>query len=128
MRRHFGRLPFLLAVVIGASLWLAVSFVSGRREAWDSAGYWALGYPLSIVACAYLGYSYPVRSWRWALLLFQAQFLAGCLRAGEVGNLWPLGIALFAIMSLPGVLAAMLGAWWRRRSRGAGDEPANRAS
>jgi len=96
--------------VIGAALWWTTSFLSGRREAWDGALYWVLGYPLSILACAFLGYSYPQRSWRWPLLLFEAQFVAMCARNGEVGGLWPLGMVMFAIIALPGVLAAWLAA------------------
>jgi hypothetical protein len=111
-------LPFLLAAVIGAALWWATAFISGRREPWDGAMYWALAYPLSILACAFLGHAYPERSWRWPLLLFEAQFVAGCVRNGEVGNLWPLGIVMFAILALPGVLAAALAARLKRRSRG----------
>jgi hypothetical protein len=124
MERRSSRLPFLVAVVIGASLWWVAAFISGRREAWDGAAYWVLAYPLSVVACACLGYSYPERPWRWALLLFQGQFVAMCLRDGEVGNLWPLGMALFAIMALPGVLVAKWTASFNRRSRGAAAEQA----
>jgi hypothetical protein len=119
-----SRLPFLLAAAIGAALWSAAALISGRPEPWDGAGYWALAYPLSILACALLGYSYPERSWRWALLLFEAQFVAMCVRNGELGNLWPLGMVLFAIVALPGVFAARLTARLSRRSRGAADEPA----
>ena len=37
--------------------------------------------------------------------------------AGELGNLWPLAIAMFVILSLPGVALAVFTAWLRRRSR-----------
>jgi hypothetical protein len=123
-----SRLPFLLAAAIGAVLWWAAAFISGRREPWDGAGYWAVAYPLSILACAFLGYSHPQRSWGLALLLFEAQFFAMCVRNGELGNLWPLGMVLFAIVALPGVFAAMLTARLKRRSRGAADEQASRPS
>jgi len=108
-------LPYLLAVGIGAALWFATSFISGHREAWDGSAYWALTYPLSMLACAFLGHSYPERAWLWALLLFEAQFVAMLVRNGEVGSLWPLGMVMFAILAVPGVLAATLGAWWKRR-------------
>ena len=33
-----------------------------------------------------------------------------CLRNGELGNLWPMGMLLFAVISLPGMLAAKVAA------------------
>jgi len=108
--------PFLLAAALGALLWYAAAIVSGKREAWDAAAYWAVAYPAALLICAYLGYSYPVRSWRWPLVLFEAQFIAMCIRNGELGNLWPLGMALFAVVALPGILAARLGARFSLRS------------
>lgn len=50
------------------------------------------------------------------VLLFEAQFLAMCVRNGEIGHLWPLGMALFAFLSLPGILVAKVAAHraWRR--------------
>ncbi len=113
-RRTFA--PIVLAVSTGAALWFAAAIASGKQEAWDGTAYWALAYPAAIAACAYLGYSYPDRSWRWALLLFQAQFIAMCILNGEIGNLWPLGIALLAVIALPGVLASKLAARARRRT------------
>jgi hypothetical protein len=98
--------PVMLAFLAGALLWFAASLLTARREPWDSSAYWAVVYPLSIVGCAALGYRYPDRPWRWALVLFEAQFVAMCVRTGEVGNLWPMGMALFAIVAIPGVVAA----------------------
>lgn len=57
-----------------------------------------------------LGYSFPERPWRWPLVLFAAQFVAMCLLNGELGNLWPLGMALFAVLALPGIVAAKVAA------------------
>ena len=69
--------------------------------------------PLAIVGCALLGYLYPDRPWRWALVLFEAQFVAMCIRNGELGNLWPMGMGLFAIVALPGVVAAKVASQFR---------------
>jgi hypothetical protein len=102
--------PALIASVGGAVLWLAIAALSGKREAWDSPAYWLLAYPMALLICAYLGYTHPQRSWRWALFLFEAQLIAMCLRNGEFGNLLPFGVVLFAILALPGMLAARLAA------------------
>lgn len=99
-----------IAAVVGMALWFAASLVSGEREPWDGSFYWVFAYPLAVLACAFLGYLYPRRPWRWPLVLFAAQFVAMCLRNAELGNLWPLGMALFLILALPGVVAAKFAA------------------
>jgi hypothetical protein len=111
----YGPVPFLIAVVLGAALWFGISMLTGKREPWDAQAYWALAYPAAILAAALLGYFYPERPWRWAALLFASQFLAMCVRNGELGNLWPLGIAVFAVLALPAVIAARLAARFNRR-------------
>lgn len=99
-----------LAGVAGALLWFVSAFVSGRREAWDAPFYWMIAFPASLAVCAALGWRFPQRPWRWALLLFQGQFIAMCMRNGEVGSLAPLGMLMFALLSLPGMLVAGLAA------------------
>lgn len=107
--------PVVVASVLGAALWFAAA-LSGKREAWDASAYWEFAYPITLVACAYLGYAYPHRPWRWVLALFAGQFVAMCIRNGELGNLWPLGMLLFAVIALPGIVAARLGTRLSRRS------------
>lgn len=102
--------PLGIAAAVGFTLWFATSVLTGRREAWDASAYWTLAYPLSLLTCALLGYSYPDRPWRWALALFQAQFIAMCVRNGELGNLWPLGMVMFAVVGLPGIAVARIAA------------------
>lgn len=107
--------PYAVAIIAGMALWFAASAVAGRREAWDAGIYWSLFYPLSIGGCGLLGYLYPERPWRWAVALFVAQCAAMMLRNGEIGNLFPLGVILFGVLSLPGVAVAKAGAKFRRR-------------
>lgn len=104
-----------LAGVAGALLWFVSAFASGRREPWDAPFYWMIAFPASLAACAWFGHRYPDRPWRWALLLFQGQFVAMCIRNGEIGGLAPLGMLLFAALSLPGMLAARIAARFGRR-------------
>lgn len=107
----------LLSALIGAALWLLASRFANGREAWDAPGYWQLGYPLALLASAALGWWFPRGAWRWPLVMFVAQSLTAFVLAGELGNLWPLAIAMFVILSLPGVALAVFTAWLRRRSR-----------
>lgn len=101
---------YALAIAAGAAIWLFVSLVTGRREAWDAGIYWSVFYPLAIAVCGFLGHRFPERPWRWALALFFAQCLAMALRNGEIGNLFPLGLIMFGVLSLPAVAAAKFGA------------------
>lgn len=102
--------PLAIALVAGVVLWLAASLITGQREPWDSSAYWWLIYPASITACGYLGYRYPERPVRSSIVLFAGQFLGMVLRNGEIGNLWLLGMLLFAIIAIPGMLAARIAA------------------
>lgn len=105
-----------IATVIGVALWFVSSLLTSKREPWDASVYWVLVYPLAVAACALLGYRYPERPWRWPLVLFEAQFIAMCVRNGELGNLWPLGMLLFAVVALPGIVAAKVAARFRSAS------------
>ena len=109
------RLPYAVAAVAGVALWIAASALSGRREAWDADIYWTVAYPVALASCGLLGVLWPQKPWRWALALFLGQFAGMALRNGEMGNLAPLGLVLFAVLSLPGMLVAQLGARFRAR-------------
>ncbi|HQR53510.1 MAG TPA: hypothetical protein PLZ79_09595 [Burkholderiales bacterium] len=110
--------PLWIAIIGGALLWTFAAVLSGRREPWDDSGYWGMAYPASIVLAGCIGYFFPDRPWRWVLVLFAAQFVTMCIRNGELGNLWPLGLALFLVLSLPAVFVATVAAGFGRRSRG----------
>jgi hypothetical protein len=99
---------YVLAVAAGMGLWFWIALMSGRREAWDSPVFWAVGYPAAIAVSALLGYFFPRRPWRWALTLFSAQFIAMMIRNGEAGSLWPLGMMLLAVLAVPGMIAAKI--------------------
>jgi len=106
MNQSNARVPYVLAIAAGAILWAVGSAVSDRREAWDSGTYWAVFYPASIAVCAVLGFLFPERPWRWCVALFAAQFVTMALISGEIGNLAPLGLIMFGILSLPAIGAA----------------------
>jgi hypothetical protein len=108
MTSRSATVPVSVAIAAGVALWFVTSALTGKREPWDASAYWAIAYPAAILTSALLGYSYPERPWRWALVLFESQFLAMCVRNGELGNLWPLGMAMFAVIALPAVFAARL--------------------
>ena len=102
--------PFLLAALAGMGLWFATSYISGSREPWDARIYWNAAYPLAIVLSGIFGFYFPLRPWRWAVTLFISQFPAMVIRNGEIGNLWSLGLMLFAVLSIPGIVVGSLAA------------------
>jgi hypothetical protein len=98
----------------GAAIWVAITLATGKREAWDSELYFAAGLPVTYGVSFLLGIV-AQRQWAWAgVAPFSGQFLALLGMAGA-GNLLPLGLVVFAILSAPGVLAAWIGAWVGRR-------------
>ena len=111
------KIPYLVAALAGVALWIGASVLSGRREAWDAPIYWSVAYPAALLACALLGYLWPQKPWRWALALFLFQFVGMAIRNGELGGLWPLGLIVFAALSLPGMLVAHAAAALRRRTK-----------
>lgn len=123
MNRPHSNLSVILALLAGFFLWMIASAVTGRREPWDDSLYWLVVYPLAIVTSAVLGYQYPGRATLLALTVFEAQFLGMALRNGELGNLWPLGMALFAILAIPAVLAARIAARRSPFRADAGEQP-----
>jgi len=99
---------FVIAAMAGVAIWSLAGLVIPRREPWDAGLYWACFYPMAVAVAAVLGYRFPQRPEALAIIVFEAQFLAMCVRNGELGNLWPIGMLLFAVVALPGVAAAKL--------------------
>ena len=110
MNSRRNAIAFAYAALAGVAVWLLASLTIPRREPWDAGIYWALFYPMAIVAAAYLAYRYPQHPGVIAIIVFEGQFLAMCVRNGELGNLWPIGMLLFAVVALPAVAVAGLAA------------------
>jgi hypothetical protein len=112
---------YLLAAAGGAAIWALVSLASGRAEAWDSPLYFSVGIPAGCLISMAFAFFEPERAWRWGVAPFVGQFLWMLVSKGP-GNLLPLGIVAFGVLSIPSIIAAWVGAsiakrWVRR------DEP-----
>lgn len=105
--------PAATALFGGAVLWWIGGTLAHRREPWDSGVYWVVVYPLAVALGAWLGWRFPRRPRLAAVLVFVGQFVAMIVRNGELGGLWPLGLAWFAVLSLPAIAAAT---WLARHS------------
>ena len=100
-----------VAILTGTVVWVVVSTASGRREAWDSELYFLLGMPVVCMVSATLGFFEPNRSWRWGGTPLVGQFFWMLLTQGP-GNLLPLGVVVFGILSVPSIITAQIGAFF----------------
>ena len=88
------------------------------QEAWDLPVYWQIAYPVMVAGSFLLGILGPAHPVRWGLLVGLGQgvwsLVVTALQKG-VPNLLPLGLIMFAILSLPCIAAAWIGGWLGRR-------------
>ena len=107
------KLPLMLSLMAGACGWLALAVTSGR-EAWDVPSYFTTFVPALVLFAGALGVLFPRRAWRWGLALFGGQATAA-FALNPTGGLLPLGLLVFAFLSIPAVISAALGAFVSRR-------------
>lgn len=101
---------YLAAMVSGAVIWIVIALVSGRREAWDTGLYFSFGIPAVCLVSMAFAYLEPGRAWRWGVLPMAGQFIWMLLAQGS-GNLLPLGIIVFGVLSVPPIITARIGAF-----------------
>ena len=101
------------AALTGVALELTVALLTGRREAWDAPQFWTLGLPAALAGAAAIGFFSKGTDWRWTALVVPGQVATMMVRGGEIGGLFPLTIALSAILSAPFVLAAFVASRFR---------------
>jgi len=105
---------YMLTAGVAAAVWLVPWLLLGGKEAWDDWTYFIISLPVMSVVAAYAGFRSKSRWWRWPLTLILAQFVT-LLLLGGFGNLLPLGIVVFAILAVPMLITAGIGAWIARR-------------
>jgi len=111
--------PAVLAVILRAADWELTRQIVHRREAWDDPLYWQLGYPVLLLAAFLMGMVWRDRPWRWVVGLIAGQViwsLALALTRDGVPNLLPAGLIMFALLTLPCLLAAYVGRWIGERA------------
>lgn len=101
----------------GFAVWFAVSSIYDLREAWDGPGF--LPYTLSMIALnAAAGFMQPRRLMIKGMLSVALQPLAIFIRSGEIGSLFPLGLAAFLVLGLLFSVAGKAGALIKLYSSG----------
>ena len=110
---------YLVAILAGAAVWAFIAQASGRAEAWDSGAYFTVGMPAACLISFVLALFQPERSWRWGVLPMVGQLVWLLLSEGS-GSMLPLGVVLFGVLSVPGIVAARIGAYvaTKRKRRG----------
>ena len=108
---------YVISALSGLSIWITLSFISGKNEAWDSPLYDSYGIPLMSLITGILGFVLPIRPYRWgiAMVASQAVFL---VFIKPTANLLPLGIFLFGVYSIPCIITAYIGAFVRNKIMG----------
>ena len=101
---------YLLAAGCGAAIWILIAQVSGRNEAWNSNLYFTLGIPVVCQVSMAFAFFEPNRSWRWGVLPMVGQLVWMLISPGP-GNLLPLGVIVFGVLSVPPIIAARIGAF-----------------
>jgi ABC-type microcin C transport system permease subunit YejE len=104
---------YVASAVIGVLLWVTAGAWAGKREAWDSEVYWTAAYPVAFLLSVALGFLTPRRPWRWGLTLMVAQAVTMASLAADF-SLLPLGVMIFAVLSVPLCAGAGLGAMLQR--------------
>lgn len=113
-RGNSSLLAYGIAIAAGMVLWITTSALGGRAEPWDTSIYWTISYPAAVALAGLLGYAFPQRPWRWAVVVIytQAAVMAG---AGSGFGLLPLALILLAVLSLPAIALARMAANLRLR-------------
>lgn len=100
---------YVYACGAGAITWIGVALLSHRTEAWDASLYWIAAYPGLALVLAWISFNVPVRPWRWVLAAMCTQ-AAALFFSKPSGGLLPLGLIMFAVLSLPLMIPAAIGA------------------
>ena len=106
---------YVIAIMIGVLTCGVISMISGRKEAWESPSYFSVGMPVVCAASAILGFIESQKAWRWGIAPLVGQFFWMLFTQGP-GNLLPLGLIAFGVLSVPSIITAKIGAFVRRRT------------
>ena len=100
---------YLVLALCGGIIWGLITAATGRREAWDTGLYFSAGIPAVCILSFACGFFRPERPWRWGVAPFAGQFLWMLIAQGA-GNLLPLGVIMFGVLSIPAIVTAKVGA------------------
>lgn len=106
--------PVSLALC-GLAIWVLITSLSGRREAWDSVYFWRFGVPGMLAINAIAGFLEPERIKLKGLISVSLQPVAMTVKAGEIGSMFPFGLIVFLVLGLLYSAGGAAGAFVKRR-------------
>ena len=109
-------IPYVASALAGLCVCLAVTIVTGRKEAWDSGVYFFVGIPIMCALIFVISYRFPIHAWRWTLSMAVGQSLAIASAAGSL-NLWPLSIVAMTVVSIPQFITGFVASLLSTRKR-----------
>jgi hypothetical protein len=109
-------LPWIAAFAVGAVAWIVLGKLTTHREAWDDVLYLIVVMPVVTIYAGFAGWMSPRRAWPVAPALAAGQFAALAVQNPGGMNLWPFTVAIFAVLHIPALLVAWLGARLRQRA------------
>ncbi|NSL71870.1 hypothetical protein C6Y62_08640 [Hyphomicrobium sulfonivorans] len=109
--------PVAIASVAGVLAWDLMRLLGEGPTLWASWTYWWIGLPIMLFAAFTLGLGFPRNAWRWGLIVIGAQLAwsVGLAFINEQPLIVPDHLAVFAIVGLACVVAALAGGWLHRR-------------
>ena len=109
-------IPYVASALAGLGVCLAITIVTGRKEAWDSGVYFFVGIPIMCALIFVISYRFPTHAWRWTLSMAVGQSLAIASAAGSL-NLWPLSIVAMTVVSIPQFITGFVASLLSTRKR-----------
>jgi hypothetical protein len=101
---------YSLGAIMGIIVWIGISMLTQKSEAWDSPNYFKFGLPFLMFLSGVFAFIEPRRAWRWGVLVIIVQPIAMFMtNPGGNANLLPLGLLVFGVLMIPCVLAAYIG-------------------
>lgn len=99
----------------GLAVWVLITSLTNRREAWDSAYFWRFGVPAMLLLNAAAGFIEPERIRLKGLISVSLQPVAMTVKAGEIGSMFPFGLLVFLALALFYSAGGEVGAFVKRR-------------
>jgi hypothetical protein len=103
----------IILSVIGLAVWIAISKMSHKVEAWDSINYYKIGLPIMFGASTIAGFIEPKRPWMWGLFVFLPQPIA-LIAQSRKGPLMIVGLLFFLVFIAVAIGCAYVGSTTRK--------------
>lgn len=99
----------------GLAVWVLITSLTHRREAWDSGAFWSMGVPAILLMNAVAGFLEPERIMLKGIISVSLQPVAMTVKAGEIGSMFPFGLVVFLVLGLFFSVGGVAGAFIKRK-------------